>query len=81
MIRKVKGNGAGEGRVDDVFTALDCQIQCQLEDECNAFIWNDADHAKNPNTCWMKKGTMVASYFKPKQHRHSGPKYCPGMDM
>jgi len=81
MIRKVKGNGAGEGRVDDVFTALDCQIQCQLEDECNAFIWNDADHPKNPNVCWMKKGSLVASYFKEKQHRHTGPKFCPGMDM
>jgi len=74
-IMNKKGNGVG--KVEDVATALDCQIQCQIDEECNAFIWNDAEH-KKPNVCWLKKGfTEGFSFDKPRdQHRHSGPKFC-----
>jgi len=78
-IKSGGGNGAGVGRVDEVFSALDCQIQCQMEEECNAFIWNDAEHRKNPNTCWMKKGWGKG--MKAKDHRHSGPKFCGELAM
>jgi hypothetical protein len=80
-IRKVGGNGAG--RVDDVSCALECQMRCQMTDECNAFIWNDAEHKKHPNVCWMKKGfTEKGMSFGRKRdiHRHSGPKFCGPME-
>ena len=74
-IRKVKGNGAG--RVDNVDSAQDCRMYCQMMGECNAFIWNDSEHKKHPNVCWMKKGYTEngMSYGTPRdEHRHSGPK-------
>jgi len=77
-IPNVAGNGAG--KVDDVFSALECQMHCQMTDECNAFIWNDAEHKRNPNVCWMKKsfGDKPLSLGKKKDsHRHTGPKVCP----
>jgi len=77
-IPKVAGNGAG--KVDDVFHALECQMLCQMTDECNAFIWNDAEHKRNPNTCWMKKSfgdKPLSRGKKGDSHRHTGPKTCP----
>ena len=75
MIIKVRGNGAGI--VKDVPSAFDCQIHCVMTEECNAFIWNDADHKKNPNVCWLKKG-FTQKGMKDAEHRHSGPKFCGG---
>ena len=70
-IGRVKGNGAG--RVDDVLTVEDCRMHCQMTDECNAFIWNDEEHPKNPNVCWMKKG-FTEKGLADAEHRHSGAK-------
>ena len=65
--------GKGAGKVYDVLSAQDCRVHCQMTDECNAFIWNDADHKRNPNVCGMKKG-FTEKGMKAAEHRHSGPK-------
>ena len=46
-----------------------------MNDDCNVWIWNDADHAKNPNKCWMKKAATEPTVGQANDiHRISGPK-------
>ena len=68
------------GRVDDVLSAFDCQMHCVMTDECNAFIWNDEEHPKNPNVCRLEKG-FTHKGIADSKHRHSGPKFCGGLEV
>ena len=75
------GRGNGAGKVDDVASAMECQMHCQMTDACNAFIWNGPEKQKRPNRCWMKKaaeGDGIRSTFGTRKdiHRVSGPKFC-----
>ena len=74
-----KGNGAGNvdiWYVDNVDSAENCQVECQKVDKCNNWIWNTADHRRNPNTCWLKKAAIGYRKGRKDINRISGPKYC-----
>lgn len=75
--KQVNGAGNGAGAKEDVPTPFACQQECQMNDDCNVWIWNDADHAKNPNKCWMKKAATEPTVGQANDiHRISGPKFC-----
>jgi len=76
-IGRGRGNQASTGRKNDVLTPFDCQRECQMIDDCNNWIWNDAEHIRNPNVCWMKKAATEPTVGNPTDlHRISGPKFC-----
>lgn len=54
------------------------------QDVCNFFTWNNANHPKNPNTCWLKTDTGDIRTNKKQADKISGPRCCPshfGMPM
>jgi hypothetical protein len=60
-------------------------MHCQMTDECNAFMWNEPEHQRKPNVCWMKKaaeGDGITSSFGKRTdiHRVSGPKFCGSLE-
>jgi hypothetical protein len=58
-------------------TPFACQQKCQMNDECNNWIWNGPEHRREPLACWMKKGETEPSVGKPQDiNRISGPKFC-----
>jgi len=76
-----RGKGNGAGKKEDVPSPLACQKECQMNDECNAWIWNGPEHPRNPLGCWMKKAPTEPSRGEQDMHRVSGPKEDCGLPM
>jgi len=76
-----RGKGNGAGKKEDVPSALACQKECQMNDECNFWVWNEPEHRRNPFGCWMKKAATEPSRKRRDEHRVSGPKENCGPPM
>merc|ERR1711997_1327781 len=79
------GRGAGNGfpKVEDVFSAFECQQICFFTEGCENFIWNSSEHANNPNVCWPKRSENYEAGQNSvgtarDMNRISGPKVCDG---
>jgi len=69
--------------IKDVESALDCQVQCQENPDCEYFTWNSGTgggkwNKKNANTCWLKstQGNIKMHCGKKCTGRTSGAKFC-----
>ena len=69
--------------IKDVESALDCQVQCQENPDCEYFTWNSGTgggkwNKKNANTCWLKstQGNIKMNCGKKCTGRTSGAKFC-----
>lgn len=69
--------------IRDVESALDCQVLCQENPECEYFTWNSGTgggnwNKKNKNTCWLKsiQGSIKMNCGKKCSGKTSGAKFC-----
>ena len=68
--------GLKDFHINLIFSAEDCQLQCQLDPDCRYWVWNSPSYAHgNINTCWLK-----ASNDKSRESlgKVSGPRNCSG---
>ena len=59
--------------ISDIFSAEDCLAECQMDCDCNFWVWNSPDFEKNPNTCWLKNGKGIV---EPTAGKISGARAC-----
>ena len=64
--------------IKDVFSAEDCLTECQMDCDCNFWVWNSPEFKKNPNTCWLKNGKGTV---KPKIGKIAGARSCKNVQL
>ena len=73
MYRGDPVRGIKNFHITDVFSAEDCLVECQMDCDCEFWVWNSPDFKKNPNTCWLKNGK---GQVKPKIGKIAGARAC-----
>jgi len=64
--------GLKDFHINQIFSAEACQEQCQLDPDCQFWVWNSPSYPHgNINTCWLKASNEMSRESKGKI---SGPK-------
>ena len=73
---KTDYDGANVGKLSDIESPEDCQLECQAYHSCEYWTYSHASHAE-PKTCFFKSAKEGILTDVP--NLTSGPKYCQGI--
>ena len=66
--------GIRDFHITQIYSAEDCQLQCQQDADCQFWVWNSPSYSHgNINTCWLKASNTKS---RARTGKISGPKDC-----